>query len=232
MRKQSAHAARALVPVRAQINWDAADDRALVRGMLGRNDGAWLAFFGRFDVLLTKRIEATIGHWSRMLQTPEMIERVKGDVQSFLVSNDMEPLRAFHPRHGTPIAVQPQQEKIMTKNVQQQFSEAEADRLLVQAAVTSLCRIMEAQAAIIQSLTAPQPSALPHLIPFALQLLEVFMRRPERAEASMGPTERLVVAQFNAAHAKLAREMEAKRTAARASDAARQATAAKAKTAA
>jgi hypothetical protein len=101
MGKQTAHAARALTRVRAQIDWDAADDRALVRGMLGRNDGAWLAFLGRFDVLLTKRIEATIGHWSRMLQTPEMIERIKGDVQSFLVENSMEALRAFHPRHGT-----------------------------------------------------------------------------------------------------------------------------------
>jgi hypothetical protein len=121
----------------------------------------------------------------------------------------------------------------MTKNAQQQqLSEAEADRLLVHVAITSLCRIMEAQAAIIQSMTAPQPSALPHLIPFALQLLEVFMRRPERAEASMGPTERLVVAQFKTAHEQLAREMEVKRAAARASDAARQATGVKAKTAA
>jgi hypothetical protein len=101
MERHAAHAARAKARVRVEIDWDNADDHALVGGMLANDERAWLAFLGRFDELLTKRVESTIGQWSRMLGTTDMIEHVKGDVVGHLVSNRMKPLRGFDPRHGT-----------------------------------------------------------------------------------------------------------------------------------
>src|SRR5262245_61769318 len=101
MRQKTAHAACANAPVRDETNWADADDHALVGGMLANNDGAWLEFLGRFDEPLTRRIEATIGRWSRMLRTREVIEAIKSDVHAYLISDGMRPLRAFDARYGS-----------------------------------------------------------------------------------------------------------------------------------
>ena len=101
MREQTAQAVPAKAPVRVEIDWSKADDHALVGGMLADDDWAWLEFLGRFDELITRRIEATLGRWSRMLRTADMISTIKSEIHAYLTTNKMKPLRAFDPRHGT-----------------------------------------------------------------------------------------------------------------------------------
>jgi hypothetical protein len=101
MREQTAEAVSAKAPVGVEIDWSKADDHALVGGMLADDEGAWLEFLGRFDELVTKRIGVTLGRWSRMLRTTDMIETIKSEIHAYLVSCNMRPLRAFDSRHGT-----------------------------------------------------------------------------------------------------------------------------------
>jgi hypothetical protein len=101
MQRESSRAARAKAPVCGVSDWGAADDQALVRGMLANDDGAWLEFLGRFDEQLTRCIGSTIDRWSRLLKTRDMVEAVKNDVHEYLNGSDMRPLRAFDLRQGT-----------------------------------------------------------------------------------------------------------------------------------
>jgi hypothetical protein len=101
MQGRTACAVRAKAPIRTETQWGAADDHALVNGMLANDDGAWLEFLGRFDEQLTQCIGSTIDGWSRMLRTRDLVEAVKNDVHAYLTRGDMRPLRAFDLQHGT-----------------------------------------------------------------------------------------------------------------------------------
>lgn len=102
MREKAADAAGANAPARPQIDWRYADEQTLIRGMLDKDEFAWLEFLGRFDELFTKRIKMRIGRWSATLRSTDLVEEIKGDIHNILqAEGTMRPLRAFDARHGT-----------------------------------------------------------------------------------------------------------------------------------
>jgi hypothetical protein len=102
MREQAAPAAGANASARHPIDWRYADEQTLIRGMLDKDEFAWLEFLGRFDELFTKRIKMRIGRWSATLRSTDLVEEIKGDIHNILqAEGTMRPLRAFDARHGT-----------------------------------------------------------------------------------------------------------------------------------
>src|SRR5262245_5179443 len=84
-------------------------------------------------------------------------------------------------------------------------------------AIATLGHTIDRQWALIDRLTAPEPSLWPELIPFVSQLAQLLIKPSTRRE-EMGPAERYVMAEFEAAHAKLMIDFDEKRAAARAKD--------------
>ena len=101
MQEQAAKAARTDAPACPEFNWKFADEDTLIRGMIKKEDGAWLEFMGRFDLLITTRVERILVKRSHRRPWTDLIATVHEDVTDYLYCVKMEPLRAFDPRHGT-----------------------------------------------------------------------------------------------------------------------------------
>ena len=101
MQEQAAKAARTDAPARPEFNWSFTDEDTLIRGMIKKEDGAWLEFMCRFDSLITMRVERILAKRGHRLPWTDLVAMIHEDVTDYLYGIKMEPLRAFDPRHGT-----------------------------------------------------------------------------------------------------------------------------------
>jgi hypothetical protein len=104
MQEQAANAARTDAPARPEIDWSFADEDTLIRGMIRKEDPAWLEFMKRFDLLISTRVERVLVRRGHRLPWTDLVDTVHGDVTDYLYGNKlerMEPLRGFDSRHGT-----------------------------------------------------------------------------------------------------------------------------------
>jgi hypothetical protein len=104
MHEQAVNAAGANASARPEIkiDWRYTDEQALIRGMLDKDDFAWLEFLGRFDALLTARIRLRMARFHPTLRSTDLIDEIKGDIHDRLQDGGtMRPLRGFDSRHGT-----------------------------------------------------------------------------------------------------------------------------------
>jgi hypothetical protein len=101
MQTQAAQAAHADARAHSEIDWPNADDETLVRGMLKKDDFAWLEFLGRIDLLVTERIQRAVRRRSRMLCSTDFVDDIKAGIHAFVDRDKMRALRGFDSRHGT-----------------------------------------------------------------------------------------------------------------------------------
>jgi hypothetical protein len=101
MQTQAAQAAPAYARAHSEINWSTADDDTLIRGMLEKDDFAWLEFLGRIDRLVNERIQRAVRRRSRMLCSTDFIDDIKCAIHTFVDQDKMRALRGFDSRHGT-----------------------------------------------------------------------------------------------------------------------------------
>ncbi len=83
-------------------SWAAADDSALLRAALGRDDLAWREFVKRFDLPLREVIRYAASATAHPLD-PDEIDDVMGDFWVLLLEGDRRVLRAFNPLHGASL---------------------------------------------------------------------------------------------------------------------------------
>ena len=101
MQEQAANAARDGASARSRNYWAFADEDTLVRGMLRKQNAAWLEFMSRFDSLITARAERVLVRRGNRLPWTDLVAQIHQDVTNYLDGSKMEPLRGFDPRHGT-----------------------------------------------------------------------------------------------------------------------------------
>src|SRR4051812_8014850 len=78
-----------------RVDWAGVEDRALVDGMIDREDGAWREFMLRLGPTVNKRIKFVMSRFWRSQRSNDTLAEIKAEFLINLLKNDMSRLRGF-----------------------------------------------------------------------------------------------------------------------------------------
>lgn len=89
---------------KSAVHWAAADEAALLAGVLDGHVDAWREFQRRYDDTINKRLKYVVGQCWRANRSSDTFDEIKAEVYLALVDDDMRRLRAFNAERGNLVA--------------------------------------------------------------------------------------------------------------------------------